>query len=264
MIADGVPIQLVVNERERAITVEPHHTLLDVLRADLGLTGTKECCLVGECGACTVLVDDRSVDACLVLAAEMDGVRITTVEGLAVDGGPESAAAARSSTPRRRSAGSVSRASSSPRRRCSIACRTRRARRSKKAWPATTAGVPATSRSSRPCWQRRRRRPESRRAPRRPKSGTDRRHPTRRSHPNDGRRVARARRRGRAGDRAAAIRRRHPPRGRPAREARRARRGTGADSRDRHERGRCRARRSARHDRRRPPGPDAAVRPPAA
>ena len=86
MIADGVAIQLDVNGRERAVTVEPHHTLLDVLRADLGLTGTKECCLVGECGACTVLVDDRSVDACLVLAAEMDGARITTVEGLAVDG----------------------------------------------------------------------------------------------------------------------------------------------------------------------------------
>ena len=83
MIADGVPIQLDINGRDRALTVEPHHTLLDVLRADLGLTGTKECCLVGECGACTVLIDDRSVDACLVLAAEMDGARITTVEGLA-------------------------------------------------------------------------------------------------------------------------------------------------------------------------------------
>ena len=86
MTADGVAIQLVVNGRERAIAVAPHHTLLDVLRADLGLTGTKECCLVGECGACTVLIDDRGVDACLVLAAEMDGARITTVEGLAVDG----------------------------------------------------------------------------------------------------------------------------------------------------------------------------------
>ena len=53
--------------------VEPHHTLLDVLRDDLGLTGTKECCLVGECGACTVLLDGRSVDACLVLAVEADG-----------------------------------------------------------------------------------------------------------------------------------------------------------------------------------------------
>ena len=84
MIGDGVAIQLVVNGRERAVTVAPNHTLLDVLRADLGLTGTKECCLVGECGACTILVDDRSVDACLVLAAEMDGARITTVEGLSV------------------------------------------------------------------------------------------------------------------------------------------------------------------------------------
>ena len=79
-------IRLEINGRERSIEVAPHHTLLDVLRADLGLTGTKECCLVGECGACTVLADGRSVDACLVLAAEMDGVRITTVEGLAING----------------------------------------------------------------------------------------------------------------------------------------------------------------------------------
>ena len=79
-------IRLEVNGRVRSLDVEPHHTLLDVLRADLRLTGTKECCLVGECGACTVLVDGRSVDACLVLAAEMDGATITTVEGLARDG----------------------------------------------------------------------------------------------------------------------------------------------------------------------------------
>ena len=77
-------IRFEVNGRDRSIDVAPHHTLLDVLRADLGLTGTKEC--VGECGACTVLLDDRSVDACLVLAAEADGARITTVEGLARDG----------------------------------------------------------------------------------------------------------------------------------------------------------------------------------
>ena len=79
-------IHLDVNGRDRLIDVAPHHTLLDVLRADLGLTGTKECCLVGECGSCTVLVDGRSVDACLVLAAEMDGATITTVEGLATNG----------------------------------------------------------------------------------------------------------------------------------------------------------------------------------
>ncbi len=76
-------IELTVNSRARSIEVAPHHTLLDVLRDDLGLTGTKECCLVGECGACTVLVDDVSVDSCLVLAVEADGTTVTTVEGLA-------------------------------------------------------------------------------------------------------------------------------------------------------------------------------------
>jgi carbon-monoxide dehydrogenase small subunit len=76
-------IGVTVNGRPRSIDVAPHHTLLEVLRADLGLTGTKECCLVGECGACTVLIDDVSVDSCLVLAVEADGASVTTVEGLA-------------------------------------------------------------------------------------------------------------------------------------------------------------------------------------
>jgi aerobic-type carbon monoxide dehydrogenase small subunit (CoxS/CutS family) len=80
-------IDITVNGRVRSIEVAPHHTLLDVLRDDLGLTGTKECCLVGECGACTVLVDDVSVDSCLMLAVEADGARVTTVEGLATGGG---------------------------------------------------------------------------------------------------------------------------------------------------------------------------------
>ena len=77
------PLALTVNGRPRAVEVEVHHTLLEVLRDDLGLTGTKECCLVGECGACTVLVDGRSVDSCLMLAIEADGSAVTTVEGLA-------------------------------------------------------------------------------------------------------------------------------------------------------------------------------------
>jgi carbon-monoxide dehydrogenase small subunit len=76
-------IDLIVNGRARSIEVAPHHTLLEVLRDDLGLTGTKECCLVGECGACTVLVDDVSVDSCLMLGVEADGATVTTVEGLA-------------------------------------------------------------------------------------------------------------------------------------------------------------------------------------
>jgi carbon-monoxide dehydrogenase small subunit len=76
-------IDVTVNGRARSAEVAPHHTLLEVLREDLGLTGTKECCLVGECGACTVLVDDVSVDSCLMLAVEADGASVTTVEGLA-------------------------------------------------------------------------------------------------------------------------------------------------------------------------------------
>lgn len=79
-------INLVVNGRARSLEVAVHHTLLDALRDDLNLTGTKECCLVGECGACTVIVDGRIVDSCLMLAVEADGTEIRTVEGLAGDG----------------------------------------------------------------------------------------------------------------------------------------------------------------------------------
>jgi carbon-monoxide dehydrogenase small subunit len=79
-------IDLTVNGRERALEVAAHHTLLDVLRDDLALTGTKECCLVGECGACTVIVDGRTVDSCLMLAVEADGTAVTTIEGLAFEG----------------------------------------------------------------------------------------------------------------------------------------------------------------------------------
>lgn len=81
-----VSIELTVNGRPRSLEVAVQHTLLDVLRDDLDLTGTKECCLVGECGACTVSLDGRIVDSCLVLAVEADGGAVTTVEGLADDG----------------------------------------------------------------------------------------------------------------------------------------------------------------------------------
>lgn len=75
-------ISLTVNGRPRRVSVEDHHTLLEALRDDMGLTGTKECCLVGECGACSVRLNDQVVDSCLVLAAEADGGVVTTVEGL--------------------------------------------------------------------------------------------------------------------------------------------------------------------------------------
>jgi len=81
-----ISIEVTVNGRRRALEVAAHHTLLDVLRDDLDLTGTKECCLVGECGACTVRLDGRIVDSCLVLAVEADGGEVTTVEGLATKG----------------------------------------------------------------------------------------------------------------------------------------------------------------------------------
>ena len=81
-MAETRRIAMDVNGEGAAVDVPMHRTLLDALRDDLGLTGTKECCAEGECGACTVLLDGRSVNSCLVLAVEADGSRITTIEGL--------------------------------------------------------------------------------------------------------------------------------------------------------------------------------------
>jgi aerobic carbon-monoxide dehydrogenase small subunit len=72
-----------VNGKAYELQVKPSATLLEVIREELGLTGVKEGCGVGECGACTVIMDGQAVNACLVLAAEADGKRITTIEGLA-------------------------------------------------------------------------------------------------------------------------------------------------------------------------------------
>jgi len=80
-------VSFVVNKRLYAINVEPQHTLLDVLRDQLDITGPKECCGVGECGACTILLNGRAVNACLILAVEADGKEIVTIEGL---GSPDS------------------------------------------------------------------------------------------------------------------------------------------------------------------------------
>jgi xanthine dehydrogenase YagT iron-sulfur-binding subunit len=79
----SVLVRLKVNGREQELRVEPRVSLLDALRERLGLTGTKKGCDHGQCGACTVLVDDRRVLSCLTLAAQADGKRVTTIEGLA-------------------------------------------------------------------------------------------------------------------------------------------------------------------------------------
>ena len=76
-------VTLHVNGLARELAVAPWTTLLDALRLDLDLTGTKKGCDHGQCGACTVLVDDRRVNACLTLAIMKDGAQVTTIEGLA-------------------------------------------------------------------------------------------------------------------------------------------------------------------------------------
>lgn len=81
-----ITVSLVVNGNERRIAVEPQRTLLEVLREDLMLTGTKEACGVGECGTCLVLIEGEPVSSCLVLAGDADGASIETIEGLARDG----------------------------------------------------------------------------------------------------------------------------------------------------------------------------------
>src|SRR3984885_6583413 len=83
---EKIPIKLIVNGVERRLKVAPWTTLLDALRDRLDLTGTKKGCDHGQCGACTVLVDGRRVNACLTLAVMKDGAQVTTVEGLAKDG----------------------------------------------------------------------------------------------------------------------------------------------------------------------------------
>ena len=85
-MTDPPRYRLRVNGQAHDVSAPVHHTLLDVLRDVLRLTGTKECCAEGECGACTVHVDGMAVCACLVMAAEMPGHEITTIEGLASGG----------------------------------------------------------------------------------------------------------------------------------------------------------------------------------
>lgn len=81
-----IEVTLEVNGSPHQASVPAHRTLLDALRDDLGLTGSKKCCADGECGACTVFLDGQIVNSCLVLCVEAEGQSVTTIEGLAVDG----------------------------------------------------------------------------------------------------------------------------------------------------------------------------------
>jgi carbon-monoxide dehydrogenase small subunit len=81
-----VHVQTVINDEEVEFLCEPRQSLLEVLRDTLGLTGTKEGCNNGNCGACSVLLDGQLVDSCLVLAPEVEGKTVTTIEGISVGG----------------------------------------------------------------------------------------------------------------------------------------------------------------------------------
>ena len=78
-----VHVSTSINGDEHEFLCEPQQTLLDVLREDLGMTGTKEGCATGDCGACSVLINGRLVCSCLTLAVETNGVEVTTIEGIA-------------------------------------------------------------------------------------------------------------------------------------------------------------------------------------
>ena len=82
-MAKKLMVQTSINGEETTFLCEPRQSLLEILRDDLGLTGTKEGCSNGNCGACSVQLDGVLVDSCLVLAAETEGKEVTTIEGLA-------------------------------------------------------------------------------------------------------------------------------------------------------------------------------------
>jgi aerobic carbon-monoxide dehydrogenase small subunit len=85
-MTEKIKLQISVNKIKHKISVEHNKTLIEVLREDLDLTGTKFGCGAGECGACTVLMDGRPISSCLVMAAAADGKEITTIEGVSQNG----------------------------------------------------------------------------------------------------------------------------------------------------------------------------------
>jgi aerobic-type carbon monoxide dehydrogenase small subunit (CoxS/CutS family) len=130
-----------VNGETRTASVPPETTLLKLLREIFNLTGAKLGCDVGDCGACTVIVDGKPVNACLMLAGQVDGRDVLTIEGLA-----DMDRLHPIQNARRYNAASAGRASSCRPRRCSTKFPTRRHRRSAMRSPETCAAAPATPR----------------------------------------------------------------------------------------------------------------------
>jgi carbon-monoxide dehydrogenase small subunit len=86
MRAGELRVELEVNGMPSTVNAPPSMTLLEMVRSRLGLTGSKECCSEGECGACTMIVDGQVVNSCLILAVEASGSQVTTIEGIGADG----------------------------------------------------------------------------------------------------------------------------------------------------------------------------------
>jgi aerobic-type carbon monoxide dehydrogenase small subunit (CoxS/CutS family) len=223
---DRFPIDLKVNGQRYTLDVPVSHTLLDFLRDDLGFTGTKECCVVGECGACTVIVDGRTVNSCLMLAVEADGCEVLTVEGLA-DGSRLS--------PLQKAFldhGASQCGFCTPGQLMSAQGLLQR-------WPATCAAAPATSRSPKRSWPP-------------PRRWAD--------EPSEHRSVPAASRRRREGHRGPAVSGRHQDGRRPARQAGDARLRSRPHHLDRQDGRRGSRRRAPRDDSRRSPQADAPLR----
>lgn len=82
-------VNFTVNNENRTLDVSPNKRLIDILRQDLNLKGTKEGCGEGECGSCTVIMDNKAVNSCLVIACQLEGKSITTIEGLGTEDNPD-------------------------------------------------------------------------------------------------------------------------------------------------------------------------------
>ena len=141
-----------VNGEEVGVAVEPHWMLLDVLRDHLGLTGVKEGCGLGECGACTVILDGRTVNSCITPVLEAQGAEVTTIEGLLREDGRLSPLQQAFVDHGGVQCGFCTRAWFCRPKRCSMKTRNPPKTKFGRGWPEISAGVQGIPRSLRPLW----------------------------------------------------------------------------------------------------------------